>query len=68
MPKYDPNAMIASLSFTIPSWIDSIKKAISSSDLAIISENTTKTLQTQLTDLHYLIIEILQNLEETRNE
>lgn len=68
MPKYDPNAMIASLSFTIPSWIDSIKKAISSSDLTIISENTTKTLQTQLTDLHYLIIEILRNLEETRNE
>lgn len=68
MPKYDPDAMIASLSFTIPSWINSMRKAISSSDLTILSRNTSETLQKQLKDFNYLIIEILRDLEESCNE
>lgn len=63
MPEFDPDAMITSLSFTIPTWIASIKKAVSNSDLTDISENARKQLQTQLIDLERNVSEILKKLK-----
>ncbi len=64
MPKHDPDAMITSLSFTVPSWINSLKKSISASDLSLISPEAKNALQYQLIDLNRIITKILINLEE----
>lgn len=64
MPKHDPDAMITSLSFTVPSWINSLKKSISASDLSLISYEAKNALQYQLLDLNRIITKILINLEE----
>lgn len=68
MPKHDPDAMITSLSFTVPSWINSLKKSISASDLSLISTEAKTALQYQLIDLNRIITKILINLGEYLNE
>lgn len=64
MPEHDPDAMMISLAFTVPSWINSIQKAISTSDMTLTSDSVRNTLRQQLTDLKKVITEILIRLEE----
>ena len=67
MPKHDPDAMITSLSLTIHSWINSIQRAIASSDIDKVSETAKTKLCTQLNDLKNIITKTLAMLEEKHN-
>ena len=51
MPKYDPNAYIASLTLTIPSWISNINHAIANTDINAISVTTRRDLIKALENL-----------------
>ena len=46
MPKYDPDAEIVSLSFTIPSWIGSIDRVLSKVKFETTSEQARQKLKT----------------------
>lgn len=52
MPKYDPDAEISSLAFTVPTWINSMERVKTKADLSCCTEegknrliNTLQTLQ-----------------------
>lgn len=63
MPAPDVDAAVTSLALTIPSWINSINRASSSTDFDSISESANKNLQLQLEELHQSIISIVNRLE-----
>lgn len=64
MPKHDPDAMITSLSLTASSWINSIQKTVSLSDISQISEDAKVNLYVQLSELKDEIEKTLIILEE----
>lgn len=51
MPPYDPDAEIASLALTIPSWISTIKRVQSIANLPLISSDARQRIKTQLYQL-----------------
>lgn len=51
MPEYDPDSEICSLVLTIPSWIGSISKAVSQSDLGKSSPTAINRLNSSLCEL-----------------
>ena len=55
MPEYDPDSEICSLALTIPSWIGSISKALSQSDLGKASPAAVNRLINGLSELKYAI-------------
>jgi len=64
MPVYDPDAEISSLTFTIPSWISSINRALSIADFSKASENAKTKLQNELKNLEYAVNVMLLAAEE----
>lgn len=68
MPPHDPDSMINSLSYTIPSWIKSIQTAIDKSDLSKISITASNNLEHKLQELKNTVDNILKRLEESKNE
>lgn len=64
MPAYDPDAEISSLTFTIPSWISSINRALSIADFNKASENAKTKLQNELKNLEYAVNVMLLAAEE----
>lgn len=68
MPQHDPDSMVNSLSFTIPSWINSIRRVISTADMALISNDARSTLKRQINDLNNTLAKIFIRLEEKHNE
>ena len=50
-PKYDPDAQIAGLSYTIPSWISAIERVITSDTLHKVSKTSRNKLVKELTVL-----------------
>lgn len=67
MPKHDPDAMITSLSLTASSWINSIQKTVSLSDIDQVSEDAKINLYMQLSELKNEIDKTLIILEEKDN-
>ena len=64
MPVYDPDAEISSLTFTIPSWISSINRALSIADFNKSSKNAKTKLQNELKNLEYAVNVMLLAAEE----
>ena len=64
MPAYDPDAEINGLSFTIPTWVNMLKRAETHSDLGLISPAAKGRLQEELHHLEERIRIILQVMEE----
>lgn len=64
MPAYDPDAEINGLSFTIPTWINMLRRAQNHSDLRLISPTAKGRLQGELHHLEEQIRTILQVMEE----
>ena len=64
MPQYDPDAEISSLALTIPSWVSSIDRTMTVSDLATVSENARERLRKQLVDLKETINDMLNAMKE----
>lgn len=64
MPSYDPDAEISSLTLTIPSWISSIDRSLSTADFNKISAKAKTKLQNELENLKYTINVMLLAVEE----
>lgn len=64
MPAFDPDAEISGLTLTIPSWISSINRARSSSDLSGTTASARLKLENELLRLREIIDSIIAELKE----
>ncbi len=64
MPAYDPDAEVAGLTLTIPSWMSSIERTRNMAHLASISPAAKENLQAALTALGEKVQEMLAAIEE----
>ena len=64
LPQFDPDAEIASLTLTIPSWNSSIERVLKVSDFKIASDTAKYKLKYQLMCLISTTNNILKKLEE----
>lgn len=64
MPSYDPDAEVASLTLTIPSWISSIDRAQSNADLKLVSKTARMRLEEALRQLANKAFEMLEAVRE----
>ena len=68
-PAYDPNAEIASLSLTIPSWNGTIKRVTQNTDFTKTSKEARQKLLRQLYNLYSTVTPLIDHLrEEKQNE
>ena len=68
MPKYDPDAGLSSLTFTIPMWVSSINRAIESTDFTQASTAALWKLEHTLLDLSETIEMLRKKIEERYHE
>lgn len=68
MPKYDPDAEISSLAFTVPSWCNVIFRTRTTANLEMASQAAKKRLAEQLLLLKSQVDLLLSNLKEPINE
>lgn len=64
MPRYDPDAEIASLALTIPSWISSIEQAQSRTTMQMISTDARQRIKVQLCQLSSTTATLLNAVKE----
>lgn len=64
IPQYDPDAEVASLALTVPSWNDSIKRTQKNTDFTKISERARWRLVYELDHLLFTIDGMLSALKE----
>ena len=64
MPAFDPDAELSSLTLTIPSWVSSITRAFSASDMTLITPRAAAKLKHQLIDLRNTISTYLETMTE----
>lgn len=64
MPVYDPDAEVSSLTLTIPSWISSIDRTITTANFKLVSGKAKTKLQNELKNLEYTVNVILLAIEE----
>ena len=67
MPVFDPDAAVASLALTIPSWVGSIQRAEKNTDFAQISERVRGQLICELDKLAFAIEGLLAKLKEAQH-
>ena len=63
-PVFDPDAEVASLYLTIPTWIGSIKRCISRTKFPLVTNDAKSQLQQQLEDLDITVMALLDHLSE----
>ena len=68
MPKYDPDAEISSLAFTVPSWCNVIARTRKAANLSLASRKAKERLAGQLLTLRSQAELLLDNLKEFPNE
>lgn len=64
MPQFDPDAEIAGLTLTIPSWCSSIDRAIRNTDFSLVSLNAKERLAITVFDLQEKLEELLSQFKE----
>ena len=67
-PKFDPDAEIASLYLTIPSWISSMSRARNNTDFSKISDTAANKLRSELNNMQSGIQLLINELEVPTNE
>ncbi len=63
-PKYDPDAEIASLSLTMPSWIGTIQRVRENTDFSKISKEARNKLLCQLHNLYQAVRPLIDQIRE----
>ena len=63
-PKYDPDAEIAGLALTVPSWVSSIERARSHADINAVSTDAKSKLEEALMSLQEKVSQMLWNIRE----
>lgn len=64
MPAFDPDAVVASLALTIPSWVSSIQRTEKNTEFSLISGQARSQLLCELARLADAIEDLLAILEE----
>ena len=64
MPAFDPDAEVAGLTLTVPSWVSSIDRTLTNSDLKTVSGKAKENLAVALTDLITKISALLIAIKE----
>lgn len=64
MPQHDPDAEIAGLTLTVPSWVSSIERARNQSDINAASTDARSKLESALVSLQDKISEMLSDIRE----
>ena len=64
MPAYDPDMELKVLTLTIPAWINSLEKAISKSNLDLVSEKTKNQLLSGLQHLEWQVLLAQEAIEK----
>jgi len=64
MPRYDPDAEIASLTLTVPTWVSSIRRINSSSDFAAVSAGAKHAARKELLLLKKEVESVLRRIKE----
>lgn len=64
MPEYDPDGLAKGLTFTIPSWVGSIERTRTMSDLDLVSSETKRCLKEALALLQSEIQALLATMKE----
>jgi hypothetical protein len=67
MPEFDPDAEVASLALTMPSWTDSIKRTHNHTDFSIITDRARWRLVYELDRLIFAAEGTLAKLKEEQN-
>jgi len=67
MPAYDPDAEVSSLIFTIPSWVNSIKRVYQTPKITEVSSTAKTRLEEELLKLQSAIDEIIVSIKENPN-
>jgi hypothetical protein len=62
MPKYDPDAEISGLIFTIPSWVSSINRTRTTANFNAISKNVKCKLGKELSELSEAIENMINEI------
>lgn len=68
MPEHDPDSMLSSLAYTIPSWINFIQRTMSESDMTATTFSVRMNLEKQLNYLKKTLELFLVKLEVKNNE
>ena len=66
-PKYDPDAQVMGLAYTIPSWVNTIQRVLISDKFHIISKTALKKLLKELSILEEAIGMMMNNLLGTES-
>lgn len=67
MPSYDPDAEIASLTLTIPTWISSMRRVNQSVDFTAVSADAKQAAQKELTLLKNEVEAVLHTIKRKDN-
>jgi hypothetical protein len=65
-PRYDPDAQVAELTFTIPSWEKAINRVYMSDNLHEVSKTARMNLSTKLGILKGIIEQITNQITEAK--
>ena len=63
-PKHDPDAEIAGLTLTVPSWVSSIERARNNADMNAASTRAKSKLEEALLSLQEKVSEMLSDIRE----
>ena len=63
-PKHDPDAEIAGLTLTVPSWVSSIERARNHADMNAASTEAISRLEEVLLSLQKKVSEMLSDIRE----
>lgn len=64
MPRYDPDAEIASLTLTVPAWVGSIRRVNNSADFAAVSVNAKHAARKELLLLKKEVESMLHHIKK----
>ncbi len=64
MPRYDPDAEVASLTLTVPTWVSSIRRVNNSSDFTAVSSNAKSAARKELLLLKKEVESMLHHIKE----
>jgi len=67
LPQYDPDAEIASLTLTIPSWIGTIQRVRENTDFTQISKEARNRLLRQLHNMYEAVAPLIDEIREDKN-
>ncbi len=64
MPRYDPDAEVASLTLTIPTWVSSIRRVNNSADFTAVSAEAKHAVRKELILLKNEVESVLHHIKK----